>query len=333
MDDDTLLKPGRNCWRLEHASRAAFLIDGQAYFSAFRAALEQARESILIVGWDIDSKIRLVRDDVPHEHPVQLGEFLNALITERHGLEVHVLIWDFAMIYALERELLPLYKLRWQSHHHLHFHMDDEHPVGASHHQKIVVVDDAVAFVGGFDLTKRHWDTSEHRADDPRRRDPDGDPYPPFHDVQMIVDGKAAAALGELARERWRHATGKRIQPPAVDDRIDPWPAYLKPDLEEVEIAIARTEPSHAGNPEVREVERLYLDAIACARRTIYIENEYLTSVTIGQALAARLMDADGPEIVLILSYKSSGWLEHTTMDVLGARVLRKLRGANRHGR
>lgn len=333
MDDRTLLKPDRNCWRLVHANRAAFLIDGQAYFSALRAALEQARKSILIVGWDIDSKIWLVRDDLPHEHPVQLGEFLNALVTERQGLEAHVLIWDFAMIYALERELLPLYKLRWQSHHHLHFHMDDEHPIGASHHQKIVVVDDAVAFVGGFDLTKRRWDTSEHRPEDPRRRDPDGDTYTPFHDVQMIVDGKAAAALGELARKRWQRATAKSIQPPAVDDQIDPWPGYLQPDLKDVEIAIARTEPAHAGNPEVREVERLYLDAIACAQDTIYIENQYLTSVTVGQALVARLMDDQGPEIVLILPYKSSGWLEHTTMDVLRARLLRKLRDADRHGR
>ena len=79
----------------------------------------------------------------------------------------------------------------------------------ASHHQKIVVVDDAIAFTGGLDLTIRRWDTPAHRADDPGRVDPAGRPYPPAHDVQVMVDGDAAAALGELARARWRAATGR----------------------------------------------------------------------------------------------------------------------------
>jgi hypothetical protein len=54
----------------------------------------------------------------------------------------------------------------------VHFRLDDDHPVGASHHQKLVVVDDRVAFVGGIDLAAARWDTPEHRAYDPRRRDP-----------------------------------------------------------------------------------------------------------------------------------------------------------------
>ncbi|MDY6901599.1 MAG: AAA family ATPase, partial [Cyanobacteriota bacterium] len=39
------------------------------------------------------------------------------------------------------------------------FVMDDEHPIGASQHQKIVVIDDTVAFSGGIDLTEKRWDT------------------------------------------------------------------------------------------------------------------------------------------------------------------------------
>ncbi|NIQ94797.1 MAG: hypothetical protein GWN87_11745, partial [Desulfuromonadales bacterium] len=54
---------------------------------------------------------------------------------------------------------LPLVKLGWQTHNRVHFRMDDRHPVGASHHQKIVVVDDRIAFVGGFDLARCRWDT------------------------------------------------------------------------------------------------------------------------------------------------------------------------------
>ena len=104
---------------------------------------------------------------------------------------------------------MPLYALNWKTHSRVRFYMDDKHPVGASQHQKIVVVDDAVAFSGGLDLRKWRWDTPEHHIDDQRRVDPDGKPYPPFHDVQMVVDGAAAAALGQLARERWQRATGE----------------------------------------------------------------------------------------------------------------------------
>ncbi len=76
-----------------------------------------------------------------------------------------------------------------------------------------MVVDDRVGFSGGFDLSKWRWDTPEHAIDDARRKDPDGKPYPPFHDVQMVVDGDAAKALGQLARERWQRATGTQTAP------------------------------------------------------------------------------------------------------------------------
>ena len=95
----------------------------------------------------------------------------------------------------------------------MRFCLDDDLPLGASHHQKIVVVDDAVAFSGGLDLTIRRWDTREHRLDDPQRVDPSGEPYPPFHDVQAMVDGKAARALAELARERWARGACERTPP------------------------------------------------------------------------------------------------------------------------
>ncbi len=66
----------------------------------------------------------------------------------RAGLNIHVLDWDFTMLYATDRELLPIYNLGWRTHRRVHFNLDDRHPPGASHHQKIVVVDDALAFAG-----------------------------------------------------------------------------------------------------------------------------------------------------------------------------------------
>jgi phosphatidylserine/phosphatidylglycerophosphate/cardiolipin synthase-like enzyme len=217
-----ILDEGRNCWRIAQAGRAAFLVDAAAYFEAFVSAVEKARESILILAWDIDSRVRLMRDDRDRGLPMELGNFLDAIISRRRGLHAHILAWDFHFIYAFEREPLPVVRLEWRTHPRLHFRLDGNHPFWASLHQKVVVVDDAVAFVGGLDLTRSRWDTPEHRLEDPRRIDPRGAPYGPFHDVQMAVDGEAAAALGDLARERWRRATGQRLRSPRIWGRDPP---------------------------------------------------------------------------------------------------------------
>ncbi|HWT71551.1 MAG TPA: hypothetical protein VN361_05135, partial [Oxalicibacterium sp.] len=183
-----LLQPGHNCWQIAQARRFSLLIDAQAYFSAVRQAMCNAHRSIFILSWDIDSRVRLVPDGANDGWPEPLGEFLAALVKARPALHVHVLNWDFAMLYALERELPPAYGNGWQTQRRLMVQMDGRHPVGASHHQKIVVIDDAIAFVGGLDLTRSRWDTPEHACDNPLRRDADGKAYAPFHDVQALVD-------------------------------------------------------------------------------------------------------------------------------------------------
>jgi len=190
------LRQGHNAWRIEKAGRASILIDAGAYFSAVRAALQQAQRNVFIVGWDLDSRTQLVGGDgaAYDGWPVNLRDFLTRLVRERPHLTVHLLAWDFAVLYALEREPFPALKLGWNTPSRVRFRLDNVLPVGASHHQKIVVIDDAVALSGGLDLTIRRWDTTRHRIDDPRRRDPAGKPYAPFHDVQMVVDGDAASA-------------------------------------------------------------------------------------------------------------------------------------------
>ncbi len=218
-----LFIPGDTCWRCVPADRVAFLVDAAAYFSAFKAAALRARRSIVIIGWDIDSRVRLEpdRDDVPA--PDRLGDFLDHLLVNRPGLHVHILAWDFPLIYAGDRELFTGYRLGLMTNRRLRYCLDSVHPVGASHHQKIVVIDDALAFVGGIDFAARRWDTPRHELHDPRRVDTTGRQYPPFHDMQVAVDGEAAAALGEIARERWRRATGKKMTKVRRAGG-DPWP-------------------------------------------------------------------------------------------------------------
>jgi phospholipase D1/2 len=332
VDDGRILQPGRNCWRIEKVRRAAILIDAAAYFATLRIAAARARRRIIILGWDIDSRTRLVPDPSNDGFPDRLGPFLKALVEQCRELEIYILNWDFAMLYAIDRELAPFYTRTWQTHRRLHFHLDGRHPVGACHHQKVIVIDDRLAFVGGMDLAQARWDTPDHAPRSPHRFRSNGQPYPPVHDVQMVVDGDAAAALGELARERWRNATGHAI-PSRPCSTADPWPPSLDPDFTDVAVAIARTVPRYNGTPEVAEVRQLYLDGIAAAERSIYLENQYLTSSMVGDAIESSLGRRQGPEIVVVSRLAGGGWLEESTMTVLRARMLRRLRAADHHGR
>src|SRR5688572_32103459 len=85
----SLFQPGHNCWRVENARRAAFLIDGDNYFTAFVEAARQAKRSILISGWDFHSRTRLMCRD-PQHCELELGDFLNDLASRnRHRSEEH----------------------------------------------------------------------------------------------------------------------------------------------------------------------------------------------------------------------------------------------------
>ncbi len=351
-----ILEPGRNCWRVERADRLAVIVDAEEYFLHAKAALRRARRSVYLTAWDFDARIRLTPQSHRVQRPDRLGRLLNWLATTRPDLRIHVLKWDYAEVFDLARWSRPFLLRNGLTHRRLQYRLDGDHPTGACHHQKLLVIDDSLAFCGGLDLTANRWDTRAHRGQDRRRRQPDGTPYDPFHDVMMAVDGDAARALGELFRGRWLRATGENLEPPALpilvppprrfahrrflrraspEPRVvaDPWPPALVPLARGTRVGISRTDPGGGDRREAREVEALFLDAIARARRIIYLESQYFASTAVARALAARLAEADGPEVVVINPVRSPSWLENAVM--LGARAsrLRDLRAADRHGR
>ena len=328
----SILKEGKNCWRKTSADRVGYLIDGADYFEAFAEAARHARHRIFIAAWDIDSRVQLERRNSENRPPASLEKFLNALADRTPDLNIYILAWDFPMMYLREREWLPVINLGWKTHRRVSFHLDDQHPIGASQHQKFVVIDDRVAFCGGIDLTKNRWDTPEHLPGDSRRCDKGAENYAPFHDLQMIVDGQAAKALGKQFRERWQWATGKSL-PANEAGEDDCWPSNAAVEIKNAAVGIARTLPAFKTRPEVREVETLFLDSIQAAEKYIYIESQYLTSDRIGRALADRLGEKDGPEVVLVMPRRASGWLEQVSMDAIRCRIVSRLEDADRNGR
>jgi phospholipase D1/2 len=328
-----VLVPGRNCWRIEHANRLAFLIDAADYYAAVRAAIAKARRSVFILGWDIDTSIRLVPHGANDGYPQELGEFLKEVVRRNPALRMYVLSWDFAMVFAGDRQWFPLYRLGWRTgpRPRLRFKLDARHPPSGAHHQKVVVVDDAVAFIGGLDLTHGRWDTPEHLREQPYRRDKAGRIARPNHDVQAIVDDNTARALGELCRERWRRL-GKRTIP-LVDPPGDPWPDHVAPEVTDLRVAIARTDPGWPSWPPVEEIRQLYVDVVAAAQRTLYLENQYFASSSLGASLEARLREPDPPDVLVVSRLTEEGWLEARTMGALRARLHQRLHAADAHDR
>ncbi len=327
-----VLRPGHTCWRIEHADRVALIVDAADYFRAAQSAMLKAQHSILMIGWDFDTRIVLDPTSERGAHPRHLGAFLTWLVEAKPDLHINILNWDLGMMKALWRGTTVFRVAQWAMHERITFKLDGAHPAGATHHHKIVVIDDAVAFCGGIDMTADRWDTSEHRDDDPRRRRPfTKRAYGPWHDATTAVSGAAAKAFGDHARARWKHASGQVLSPPPAGS--DPWPDDLPVDIADVAVAIARTSPAYAGQKEVREVEALYVAAIASARRSVYLESQYFASRTVAEAIARRLGEADGPEFVIINPESAEGWLEEEAMGSARARLLAMLGRSDRFGR
>ena len=334
MVDTPIMQPGSNIWRVGTAQRAHIIVDAEEYFTAVREAMLKAERRILLIGWDFDTRINIGRHKRKrNDPPNRLGDFILWLANNRPELEIKILKWGQGAMKMLTRGSAMVTAARWAMHDSIQFKFDTAHPLGCSHHQKIVSIDDNFAVCGGIDMTSDRWDTNEHAAHDPRRKRPNGKPYDPWHDVTMLVDGDAARALADLGRNRWAIAGGDPL--PAVDCASDPWPETIEPEFHNVEIGIARTRAEYGEVEEVREVEHLFIDMIASAKHHIYIENQYFTARKIAEAIAKRLEDPHPPEIVMVNPVSADGWLEQKAMD--GARVqlirsLGKKPGSHRFG-
>jgi phosphatidylserine/phosphatidylglycerophosphate/cardiolipin synthase-like enzyme len=334
---EDLLVPGETCWRIERAEQHAVFVDAADYFAALRGAVLRAQRRVLFIGWDFDPRIRMDPRDTGRRRedgrrPDKLGRVLEEAIRVNPELEIGVLVWDYGVIGALGRGLVPVVLLDRRTPDRLRMTVDTHHPVGGAHHQKIVVIDDCLAFAGGIDVTTDRWDTPEHLDRHLLRRRPSSHRLTgPWHDVTSLVSGPAARAIGDLARERWESGTGRSLEP--VEDVEACWPPEVEPLLTDVDVAISRTRPEQGGTSLVHEIELLWLAVIAGARRSVYIESQYFANRRIAEAIAERLKEPDGPEFIVVNPESADGWLQEKAMGTARAKVLALVREADVHGR
>jgi phospholipase D1/2 len=330
----SILKPAKNCWRTSRIDDAGALIDAGDYYRAFYRAALAARHHILITGWQFDSTVQLLRGpEAAHaEGPTALLPFLEWLCERNDELEIYILAWDYSLVFALEREWLQRVIFDWMTCKRIHFRFDNSHPMGASHHQKLVVVDGQVAFVGGVDLCEGRWDDRDHRPRNPLRINHDGSRQKPYHDIMAFCTGPIVDHLSELFCERWQRAGG-----PSIDLSIRA-PALRIEYERAIRVAcrtagISRTLPDDSAPAGcVQEIAQLYADAIAAAKELIYIETQYFTSVKVHDALIERFNAAGRSrlEVVVMLPQGGDTPKEAFALGNAQNRVLRSLDEAAR---
>ncbi|MBC7531508.1 MAG: VTT domain-containing protein [Oligoflexus sp.] len=328
-----------NAWTVTEGNEAWLYSDAAAYYQALVNACEKAEKTILIAGWDFHSdtvltyKKRRGLGMIPKK--LLLRRFFRRLVRQKPELRIYILTWDYAPFYMLERERLQSWKRGWLKHPRIHFHLDDAHPISASQHQKFVITDADVAFIGGLDLTIRRWDQSSHSHDAPLRRDPDGEPYGAFHDYQLGVTGSVVFDFIRLFHGRWLNATGQMLNklPTEQNSTSNPLPTDTVASFKNAKVGFSRTMPAFKDQDECKEIAQLFQDLIRVAERFIVIENQYLSAHSIVKAITDRLVEETGPEVIIILPEKAGGWLEMKTMGLLQDLALKRLVSFDRYDR
>lgn len=327
---EPIVAMGRNCWRIEACRRASVIVDAADYYHLVQKVMAGARDLILVIGWHFDTRIEL--EPSRGSSKSTLGQFFLTLARKKPDRRIAILKWSFGAKKQFFRPTAALMLWKWERTKAIDFRFDSAHPPGCSHHQKIVVIDDSLAVCGGIDISTARWDTCEHADGDERRRLPNGKAYAPWHDATMMLEGPIASALGSLGCDRWHRATGMDLSPPhSPADSL--WPDELPVQFVNVDVAISRTRAEYQGASEIREIEALYLDMIAAAKRFIYFENQYFTSAKLAAAIAKRLQEEEPPEFVMVMPRQADGWLEQKAMDGARVRLAREIAQADRQNR
>ncbi|XP_058805785.1 phospholipase D2 isoform X2 [Phymastichus coffea] len=147
--------------------QASWFVDGSSYMSAIADALENAKEEIFIADWWLSPEIFLKRP-ADQKNYWRLDHILKR--KAENGVKIFIMIYKEVELalginsYYSKQRLVELCPANIKVFRH-----PDHARVGVflwAHHEKIVVVDQNVAFLGGIDLCYGRWDTNEHRLTD-----------------------------------------------------------------------------------------------------------------------------------------------------------------------
>jgi phosphatidylserine/phosphatidylglycerophosphate/cardiolipin synthase-like enzyme len=275
------------------------LVDGAEALPVIADELRTARSHVHVTGWYFSPDFALRRD----EEPLILRNFLAELA---ETVEVRILVWAGAPLPLFRPSRREVRRMRDEltAGTRIQCELDARERPLHCHHEKTIVVDDRVAFVGGMDLTTEagdRFDLNDHPA-----RAAVG-----WHDAAARIEGPAVQDVAEHFRMRWHEVTGETL--PSV---IQSEPAG------DIELQVVRTVPEKIYGAVPRGDFRIvesYVRAFRQARRYIYVENQFLWSPEIASVLHEKLTDppCDDFRVVFVLPSKPTSGRDDTR-GVLG---------------
>jgi phosphatidylserine/phosphatidylglycerophosphate/cardiolipin synthase-like enzyme len=274
------------------------LIDGAQALPEIAGALSAARRSVHLTGWHLEPSFELLRGSHGSGHGLSIGALLGE-IAER--VDVRVLVWAGAPVPAFHptrREVAEAVE-RLTRQTRIRCEMDPrEHPFHC-HHEKTIVIDGEVAFVGGIDLTASagdRFDSSDHPA---RRR-------LGWHDVTTRLRGPIVSDVDDHFRLRWREVTGERLPVP-------PTPAARGQSTVQLVRTVAEDMYDSVPKGDFRILES-YLRALRSAQRLVYLENQFLWSPEVTDVLVGKLRHPphDDFRVVVLLPSRANNGQDDT---------------------
>ena len=271
------------------------LIDGSQALPRITQAIESARSHVHIAGWHLTPDFGLTRDAQAQQLRVLLGE-----LAER--IDVRVLLWAGAPapVFSPSRSTVRRVQADLTRGTSVHCALDQHERPMHCHHEKLVIIDDEIAFVGGIDLTSLggdRFDTNDH----PMRG------RLGWHDSASRIEGPAVADVAAHFRARWQAVTDEQIE-----GRRSPSEGSGA-----VTLQVVRTVPEKiydflpSGDFRILEA---YTRALRSASRLVYLESQFLWSAQVVEILCAKLRRPPTEEfrVVVLLPAKPNNGADST---------------------
>ena len=264
-------------------NRLDVLIDGSSYLPLLAEEIAAAKSHVHLLGWCFSPELHLTRE----EEPVVLR---NLLADVARRVDVRLLVWEgapFPIFRPTKRDVRSFMKV-FTRETGIQAETDSCVRLKYSHHEKTVVIDDRVAFVGGIDLTLDGgdpFDSPKHPSHGQLG----------WHDVAVRIEGPAVEDVAEHFRLRWRGPGEERLPPPEPQEPKG-----------NVELQIVRTIPEGVFDSLPNgdfSVFESYSRALRSAERLVYLENQFLWSPEVVSILHDKLRNppSDDFRVVAVL--------------------------------
>ncbi len=270
------------------------LIDGSGALPEMARALSEAKQFVHLTGWHVAPSFEL--------EPGRRQSAIGVLLAEvARRADVRVLVWSGSPLPAFHptRKEVAAGVRNLTRGTRIHAHVDPrEHPLHC-HHEKTIVIDGELAFVGGIDLTDASGDRFDTPAHHARRR-------LGWHDVATRVRGPAVADVNDHFITRWRELTGEQLPP-------TPPPAPAGEQTVQVVRTVAESMYESLPRGDFRIFES-YVRALRSAQKLIYIENQFLWAPELVSIIADKLRHPPSPEfrVVILLPAKANNGADDT---------------------